>query len=162
MSSPENNIRVGIADNALVASFLTADAPRVWRTDLTQLLTAALEVQNTQGKYLLVMKRSNAPVEEIATFSAKEDAIKALQLITDALLNGKGTSAKTKFCGFKKFLKMLLGTIITLFVLSVVLSFISFTLHKHPATEGSANSTQAPAAQVTTGVPTPADEILGK
>lgn len=158
MSSSENNIRVGIAGNALVASFLTAEAPRVWRTDLGQLLTAALEVQTNQGKYTLVMKRSDAPAEEIATFSTKEEAVKAMQLITDALLEGNDVSAHKK-CGWpKKLLKILMKVIAGLCVFIVLLNIIMVLSHKSGSRPD--NYTKAPAVQ--TGVPAPADEILGK
>lgn len=158
MSSSENNMRVGIAGNALVVSFLTASPPRMWRTDMAQLLTAALEVQDNQGKHTLVMKRSGAAVEEIGTFAIKEDAVKALQLITEALLSGKDASSSATAGWFKKSLKILLKVIGGLFVLFITLNILGFILFGRHHTEG--NFTKIPTAQ--TGVPAPADEILGK
>ena len=160
MPSSENNIRVGIAGGALVVSFLAADAPRVWRTDIGQLLNAALEVQSNQGKYTLVMKRSSAPVEEIGTFTSKEDAVKALQMITDALLEGKSCSTQKKCGWFKKLLKILWRVISTLCVLFVLFGIFMNLANKHmPASSIEGNSTKAPAT-APSGVPTPADEIL--
>ena len=162
MSSSENNIRVGIAGNALVVSFLAADAPRVWRTDMGQLLNAALEVQNNQGKYTLVMKRNGAPDEEIGTFNSKEDAVKALQMITNALLDGKSCSPQKKCGWFKKMLKILWGIVSTLCVLFVLFGIFMHLANRHvPASSIESSSTKAPTS-APSGVPTPADEILGK
>lgn len=155
MSSPDNNMRVGIANNALVVSFLTAEAPRVWRTDMGQLLNAALEVQDSQGKHTLVMKRSGAPVEEIGTFFLKEDAIKALQLITDALLMGKGnsTSSGAASVWLKKSLKILLKIVGVLIALFIVLNIVGAIIFRHGPPVDS---------NYAKGVPAPADQILGK
>ena len=152
MSSSKNTIRAGIVDNALVVSFTSAEAPRVWRADMSQFLTAALEIQELQGKFSVVIKRSGAPIEEIGVFPDKKSAVEALQLITEALLQGK-EAARPKSCGwFKKLLKYLL---ITLFVL-----FLAINLLGRYMAPGQNNSIKAPAAQ--TGVPTPADNVIGK
>lgn len=167
MSSSKSSIRAGIVDNALVVSFLAADAPRVWRADMGQLLTAALEVQDNQGKSILVMKRSGTPAEEIVTFSSKKDAVDALQVITEALLQGTGqgtgrctTTQPQKSCGwFKKTLKFVMGAIVGLCVFVVALNIIVSLSGRHPAPRQS-NAEKLPAVQ--TGVPTPADNIIGK
>ena len=150
-----SKIRAGIADNALVVSLLTADAPRMWRADLSQLLTAALEVQDNQGKYTLVMKRAGS-VEEIGTFSNKDDAVEALQVITDTLLHGNTVApAHKKSCSWFKTLVKVVGWII-----AVVFALLVLLLIVHPAPPAGYSRTSAPAVQ--TGVPTPADQILGK
>ncbi len=156
MSSSKGNIRAGIVDNALVVSFLAADTPRVWRTDMGQFLTAALEIQDNQGKSSLVMKRSGAPAEDICTFSSdKKSAVEALQVITDTLLQGTGTAQPVKSCGwFKKTLKFLLTAVFVLFLFFVLVNI--FGKHTVPGQ----SSSRAPAVQ--TGVPAPADEIIGK
>jgi hypothetical protein len=154
MSPSKSNIRAGIADNALVVSFLAAEAPRVWRAEMGQLATAALEVQENQGKFSLVMKRSGAPVEEIGTFTGKKEAVEALQLITEALLQGTGITQTEKSGGwFKKLLKFLLTAVIALFLLVALVNIFG----RH-APSGQSSYTKAPPA----GVPAPADEILGK
>jgi len=160
--SSENNIRVGIAGNALVVSFLSAEAPRMWRTDLAQLLTAALEVQDNQGKYTLVMKRGGAPTDEIATFARKDDAVKGLQLITETLLGGQETAASPskKASLPKRILKLLLRIFSWFCMFVVVLNFIMVISSRHLSHSAGDNFTKVPAAQ--TGVPTPADDLLGK
>jgi hypothetical protein len=157
---PSSKIRAGIADNALVVSLFTADVPRIWRADLSQLLTAALEVQDNQGKYTLVMKRGGAAAEDIGTFSNKDDAIEALQVITDTLLHGNGNgisvapSPKKSGGWFKKLLKVVGCIIAVVFVLLVFLSIFG------PRPPAGYSRTSTPPVQ--TGVPTPADQILGK
>ena len=154
-SSSKGNVRAGIVDNALIVSFLSAEAPRVWRTDMGQFQNAALEVQENQGKFSLVMKRSGAAVEEIGTFTDKKSAAEALQLITEALLQGK-EAPQTKTCGwFKKTLKFILSVLFVLVVLIVLVNI--FGRHLPPGQNGPA---KAPAVQ--TGIPTPADDIIGK
>jgi hypothetical protein len=172
MSSSKNSIRAGIVDNALVVSFMAADAPRVWRADMGQLLTAALEVQDNQGKSTLVMKRSGAPAEEIVTFSSKKDAIDALQVITEVLLQGTGqgtgqatgactASQPQKSCGwFKKILKFILGIVVAFCVFIVVMNLFFHVAGIHPPSH-QAGPAKAPAS-APTGVPTPADSIIGK
>jgi hypothetical protein len=156
MSSSRNNMRAGIVDNALIVSFPAADAPRVWRTDMGQFLTAALEIQDHQGKFSLVMKRSGAPVEEIVTFTGKKDAVDALQLITDALLQGKEIPQAKKSGGwFKKLMKFILTIVVLLFALATLANIVS----KHRTIQMDHAGTP-PALQ--TGVPAPADDIIGK
>ncbi len=157
MSSSKNSIRAGIVDNALVVSFLSADAPRVWRTDMTQFLNAAIEVQESQGKFSLVMKRSNAAAEEIGTFTDKKSAVEALQVLTDLLLQGQGSSQPKKCGWFKKLLKFVLYLAAAFFLF---LAFLSFA--HHSAGQGSPGKTPAAQTGVPTGVPTPADNIIGK
>jgi len=155
MASTQNSIQAGISNGALVVSFLSADQPRIWRAELSRFNDATLEVQGSK----LVLKRGDA-AEEVGSFASKEEAVTALQAVTDALLGGTGASATT--CSTKKkcgWLKKLFKAVLVLAALFIALLVTLSLLHTAPSSSAGGN---APAANVQSGVPLPADTVFGK
>ena len=152
-SSAKNAIKANLVDNALVVSSLSGKEPRVWRIDMGQFLSAALQIEEKQGEFSLMIKPGNGAAEEIGVFSDRKKAHEALQLVTDALLRGRENQPHSKAgCWFRKILKFALLLLVVLAVLVV------WGKAHRPVNQN--DVVNAPAVQ--TGVPTPADQMFGK
>lgn len=161
--SSKNVIKSSIVDNALVVSFPSAKEPRVWRLDMNQFLSAAVQIEENQGAFSLVIKPGNAQPEEIGVFPDRKKAVEALESITGAMLQGNVTQPVVPKTGgwFKKLLKFLL---LLLIVVAAIIIFGKTRPHVNQGdtVEAPAVQSDAPAPAVQTGVPTPADQMLGK
>lgn len=76
-----------VVDTALIASFMNAEPPKVWRVDMAKLNTATLELRNDASLYRLFMI-SPSGEEEVALFKSREDGTAALQSVMNAMLGG--------------------------------------------------------------------------
>ena len=142
---------LGIADGAPIASFLSGDQPRVWRTELSHFNGATMEVQGNK----LVLKRGDA-AEDVGTFADKQEAVSALQAVTDALLGGNGSASSS--CGAKKkcgWVKNLFKGILWIFGLLVLVVIGLTVFGQRPNGAGSA------AGNLQSGVPLSADSVFG-
>lgn len=151
----KSNIKANIVDNALVVSFQSGKEPRVWRMDMGQFLSTALEVKESQGKFTLVIKPGSGSAEEIGAFSDRKDAVEVLESITETMMRGRETHAAPKTGGaIGRFFKFVFKLV--LFVL-IALAVIIFFL---PRPQVNVGDTVTPRVQ--TGVPVPADQALGE
>jgi hypothetical protein len=150
---PSSSITAVLADNALVVSFLSGDAPRVWRIDMKQFMSAALQIEENQGRFILTMKSGSGHAEEIGVFTDRKKAVEALETITEALLMGKAAvPAKKSGVWGKRILKTVLVVLVLLVAITV--------FGKHRMQTMPRDAAEVPPAQ--SGVPLPADQILGK
>lgn len=74
-----------VVDQALVASFMNAEPPKVWRADMAKLNTATLELRSDAGRFRLVMI-AQAGEEDVAVFNSRDDGTAALQAVMQAML----------------------------------------------------------------------------
>lgn len=160
-SSKKNSIQAVVSGDALVVSFLSADTPRVWRGEFGQFLTSFVDIQEAQGKFNLVMRRGNGSVEEICSFKTKEAAEQALAVVSDALLNG----GSGKACSSRKkggWLKRIFKFILFLLVLFFAVTYANARYHFVQRADTSAPTATDSGKPIQPGVPTNADDILGK
>lgn len=159
--SPQVEARV--TGNALVVSFTGGNMPKVWRADMAQISTSALELKESAGKIALVMKTPHSE-EEVFLFSDREEAVAGLKVITHALfaqeqavprVSGQGHAAPKRGV-FAKVMKVALYVFLA-FVAFNILSF--FLMSRATNTVKEIATTPPP---VKTGVPMPAEDMFSK
>ncbi len=161
-AAPQIDARV--VDQALVASFMNAEPPKVWRADMKKLTTATLELRNDNGKYRLVMIAQSGE-EEVASFTDRDSGTAALQAVMNAMLAPSSTSAAIpvqqveKKGGFFRTLAKIILVLIAIFVALVVVG--GFLVNqKGVQMLDSMNLDRAGVARE--GAPTTADDYFGK
>ncbi len=161
-AAPQIDARV--VDQALVASFMNAEPPKVWRADMKKLTTATLELRNDNGKYRLVMIAQSGE-EEVASFTDRDSGTAALQAVMNAMLAPSSTSAAIpvqqaeKKGGFFRTLAKIVLVLIAIFVALVVVG--GFLVNqKGVQMLDSMNLDRAGIARE--GAPTTADDYFGK
>ncbi len=153
-----------VIGDALVLDLGTADTRSVWRCSMEKLAHAGFGVKVKNKKHLLVITTSEKE-EEIAAFSAKEEAEKALGIITDAFMAHR--SSKDPRAPFYKRAWFYI-------LLFLILMFVFFSFGKPPRDAEIQTRADAPRGSVTQprqqggqqmpvrpGVPVPADQIFG-
>jgi hypothetical protein len=79
-----------VVDGALILSLPDAISPVVWRMDLTSVKSSALEVRdNKDGTFMLTLKTPRDDVTNIAPFTEKAVAVRALMAVSYALEHGQ-------------------------------------------------------------------------
>lgn len=161
-AAPQIDARV--VDQALVASFMNAEPPKVWRADMKKLTTATLELRNDNGKYRLVMIAQSGE-EEVASFTDRDSGTAALQAVMNAMLAPSSASAAIpvqraeKKGGFFRTLAKIVLVLVAIFVVLVVVG--GFLLNqKGVQMLDSMNLDRAGVARE--GAPTTADDYFGK
>ncbi len=159
-----SQIDARVVDQALVASFMNAEPPKVWRADMKKLTTATLELRNDNGKYRLVMIAQSGE-EEVASFTDRDSGTAALQAVMQAMLSPGSSSAATtpvqekKKGGFFRTLLKVVLWMIAIFVAMVVAGGLLFS-QKTGQMMSSMQLDRAGIAQE--GAPTTADDYFGK
>ncbi len=160
MSNKAKQTEVKIIEGALVASFMGAVPPSVWRVDLGRVDSASFELGSEGGKTTLYMRGAGNVRESIAAFNDTEQAQQALGAISKAIFKGGGSSCPVSSGGLGRKIVWAASIILIIFL------FLMMSIGgRHRATpEGSApsqasSSQQAPAPRA--GVPLPADEVFG-
>ena len=74
-----------VTGNALILTLPDAIAPVVWRFDLSQVRSSALEVRETDGKFVLVIKTPRSDTHDVAVFADRAGAVRALMAASRAL-----------------------------------------------------------------------------
>ena len=88
-----------IVDGILVISLPDAINPIVWQMELGQSKASALEVRaGADGTHILTLKTPRQDVQDIAAFTNRDQAVKALMTVSSALENGNGQTAKSSSC----------------------------------------------------------------
>ena len=81
-----------VVDGSLILTLPNAINPVVWRMELGNVKTSALEVRNSSdGYYNLILKTPKGDVHDIAPFENKEAAVSALIKVSNALKNAPKT-----------------------------------------------------------------------
>lgn len=155
-----------VVDGAMIASFMGAEPPKVWRADMKNLSTATFEMQEADGLFQIVMK-SGAEQENIAAFATRDGATHALQALMGAMMSPSGTAVGTaasvsagekKSSGFVRFLKGLLKLAVWIGGLLIIFALLSMLL----APRLSRMLSDPGITKVQQGAPIPADELFGE
>lgn len=151
-----------VVDQALIASFMNAEPPKVWRADMAKLTTATLELRSEEGRFRLVMISASGE-EEVASFNSRDEGTAALQAVMQAMVAPVGAAAvaaapvppKSGF--FAKLLKFFLW-LVAIVVTLVIVSGLLFSKRMMQVVSVVDN---APSAVVREGAPTSADDFFG-
>lgn len=160
-----------VVDGKLILSFPSALTPVVWQMDLSTAKASALEVQEKNGGYALVLKTPKGENLDIAPFDDRSKAVQGLMAASNALENAYGhihPANSNKSDGYKtSYRKQKKGHLLPV-IMSVLAVFLLFLLW-------SAASLQAPQqyqqtsnlvesgnndAATSSGVPVSADDFL--
>lgn len=77
-----------IVDGVLILTLPDAQSPVVWQMELGQTKSSALEVREEQDRgFILILKTPRQDVQEIATYAARDAAVRALVTVSQALQN---------------------------------------------------------------------------
>ena len=167
MAADKNKTDARVVDGTLVASFMGAEPPKVWRADMKNLATVALELQQKDSQYLLIMK-NGGNAETIAHFNDRDAGTDALVALNDAMTGPVITTATAAAAPagggafgrfFKKLLKLVLWLVGIVVVIVIVTSLISPLLPRIIGIGGDAGMRVNP---VKTGAPVSADELFGE
>ncbi len=165
MAADKNKTDARIVDGTLVASFMGAEPPKVWRADMKNLATVALELQQKDSQYLLVMK-NGGNAEIIASFNDRDSGTDALIALNDAMTGPVTTTATAAPAGggafgrfFKKLLKLVLWLVGIVVVIVIITSLISPLL---PRIMGIGGDAGVRVNAVKSGAPVSADELFGE
>ncbi|MDP2205321.1 MAG: hypothetical protein Q8K65_03355 [Alphaproteobacteria bacterium] len=160
-----------VVDQALVASFMNAEPPKVWRADMAKLNTATLELRSDAGRFRLVMITQGGE-EDVALFTTRDDGTAALQAVMHAMMGPPSTSAPAavtsgaaaapaaapvKKGGFFKWLLKLFLWLVAIFVTLMILAGL-FLSDKTGQLISAINPGDAPI--VAPGTAVPADEFF--
>lgn len=79
-----------VVDGKLILSFPSALTPVVWQMDLSTAKASALEVQEKNGGYALILKTPKGENLDIAPFDDRTKAVQGLMAASNALENAYG------------------------------------------------------------------------
>lgn len=164
------NVDVKIIDGALVVSCLSTGEEKVWRAQMKSLATVAFELRQQRDRTVMIMKHEGGREEEITSFEEHRKAEAALRKVAQALMT---PDAPPRGGWLKKTFIVLLLLFIAIFVWTKmdgndVNAPRSSSMRAVPRTAAPVAPQQesletAPAPpSVPTGVPVPAEELLGK
>lgn len=160
-----SQIDARVVDQALVASFMNAEPPKVWRADMNKLTTATLELRSEEGRYRLVMI-SPTGEEDVASFNDRESGTAALQAVMQAMLSpASSTVTATPVAAPKKkggFFRTLLKVILWMVALFVTLVVIGGLLFSQKGAQMITSMDLERAGVAREGAPTTADDYFGK
>lgn len=172
--SPTHKSTGKVVDGKLILSFPGALRPVVWQMDFAHVKASALEVQEKENIFALVLKTPKGENVEIAPFDTKDEAVKGLLVASKALegAQGKirltapataGTSQPQPMAGTPAEDKKSGGWIAPVLgvLMLVILLFIWGTMSPQvPASLSSADGTTAGTNTDAVGVPLSADDFL--
>jgi hypothetical protein len=161
----KTSVDARIVDGAMIASFMGAEPPKVWRADMKSLATSTFEMKEDAGAFHVVM-RAGDQAETIAAFPSRDGATDALQALMTAMLTPVGTTAAAagadtapKKSFFKRFLRFVFKLALWLFGIAFIL-WLTVMLFG-PKIVGMAMKDPG-VTKVQQGTPVPADELFGQ
>ncbi len=83
-----NKPKSAVRNGTLTLCLTNAATPVVWRLDMRQVSASALEIRKSEDKeapFTLVLKSPKADIHDIARFTKREDALKALKSVMRAI-----------------------------------------------------------------------------
>jgi len=163
-----------VVDGTLILSLPDAASPVVWRMDLGQVRSSAIEVRDSaDGLYLLTLKTPKDDVHTIAPFHSRAAAVKALMAISRAMEQAHGQlrplqAAHTDSAGSAPFYKIRSQMTPGKWIVSILAIIAIYTLYTMTNNRGvqTASFPSAPGPVVTApaqdglGVPVSADNFL--
>ena len=155
-----------IVDGTMIASFMGAEPPKLWRADMNSISSATFEMQEIKGVFHVVM-RTGDKIEEIAAFSDKDGATDALQALMTAMLTpASATTAaaaavaeKPKRGFFSRLLRFLLKLALWLFAVAFVLWLVMMAFGPKIISLAMKDPGMT---RVQQGTPVSADELFGE
>lgn len=170
-----------VVDGTLILSAPDAVSPVVWRWDLAQVASSALEIKESKDNgYILALKTPKGEVCEVAPFDNRDKAMVALMAVSRAMEGAQGhikaanstpksasTAEKVVVAAPEKQKNELVQWLIAIFgVLGIVaLFFYLMTVSPETASTGYVSSSSsvngAANPKESTGVPVSADDFLG-
>lgn len=160
-----SQIDARVVDQALVASFMNAEPPKVWRADMKKLTTATLELRNDDGKYRLVMIAQSGE-EEVASFTDRDSGTAALQAVMQAMLTPGTSSAATSAVATDKkkggFFRTMLKVVLWMVAIFVAMVVAGGLLFSQKVGENLSTMQLDRAGIAQEGAPTTADDYFGK
>ena len=161
-AAPQIDARV--VDQALVASFMNAEPPKVWRADMKKLTTATLELRSDDGRYRLVMIAQSGE-EEVASFTDRDSGTAALQAVMNAMLSPSATSAAVPAPQEKKkggFFRTLLKVVLWVAAIFVAMIVAGGLLLSQKGAQMMSTMEFDRGGIAREGAPTTADDYFGK
>ena len=170
-----------IVDGTLILSLPDAAVPTVWRLELGETASSALEIrEGKNGGFILVLKTAEGTINEIAPFDRRAKAVNALMAASRALSHAHGQLRPASRNlpvplpgGYAEYAPAnrpparrasWLGRIVgILILLALVLVFINLGPRRAfdiSSLQGTASENRASAPANPAGVPVPADEFL--
>ena len=170
-----------IIDGTLILTLPDAIKPVVWQMQLGQTKSSALEVRDMpDGNWMLILKTPRMDVMEIAPFSNKDAAVRALLAVSRAMEKAHGQlgsgngpypvpavvpgrySSECRRGGWLcRLMKFILYTFMTLFILLILGVGVLWLTHSGSTQDQATTILQAPApAEAPVGSPIPADQFL--
>ncbi|PJB69988.1 MAG: hypothetical protein CO093_09095 [Alphaproteobacteria bacterium CG_4_9_14_3_um_filter_47_13] len=164
-----------ITNNTLILSLPDAMSPVVWRMDLEEMKSAAFEIEQEDGHYILQMKTPKNDPRKIAPFENRASAMKALMAASHAMEQAQSTMASARIASHHPLSmaaapsakKGKTGQIIMALIGVIILGGLLFILTQTgPQKSGISSSTGISRTQTQSGesenvgVPQSADEFL--
>lgn len=150
-----------VVGNALVVSFQSVDVQKTWRADMAGLASASLELQGEGTKHSVVLKKADAQ-ENIATFSDRESAVYALNVITSAMLKGDTQQVAAQGGRAMIIVTKLFKLAVALVLLMTLYAFLApALLGPSVITKNTPRGTER-VGQLKPGEAVPADQLFGK
>lgn len=164
-----------VVDGNLILTLPDALNPVIWRMELGNVKSSALEIRSNDNLFVLALKTPKGDVHDIAPFENRERALHALMQVSDALGKAGGkmgspsatpaypaqtlyaapTDTKSSGAGYK-WLAALGAVIVLIFLFSYVSG-----LSPEPQVLGTVTDSSMPSAnQGESGVPLSADDVL--
>lgn len=172
-----------VVDGNLIISLPDALNPIVWRMELGSVKASALEIRPhaNDGTFILSLKTAKGDVHEIAPFTSREIAVRALMRVSNALQGASGKMTAPSFTGpgvstaqempsrpaiygasgasALKWIVALVGVIIVIFLFAQMSNMAKqYAAGSDSGGQAATNTTGAPTGE--TGVPQSADDAL--
>lgn len=163
-----------VVDGTLILSLPDAITPVVWRMDMGHAKASALEVRNNDNKtFTLILKTPRGDVNDIATFSARTQAVHALLAVSRAMEQAHGhirpaqaavaNDAPVPAAGKGKG-KVLTSIIAIVLLIGLIVLFVGMGPRTVPISDDAGNQVSATAApggeQPRAGVAMSAEDFL--
>lgn len=135
--------RAEVVDGSLIVSLPAAEKPCVWKMDMARVHSAALEIREENGVFILGVKGAKGDVTDIAPFAKKKTADAALVAITRAMMKKSG----------HRWVK------ISLILLGILVLFSLFS--RGSSHNGNSTAPVSASRNIEHGKPLAADEVFG-
>jgi hypothetical protein len=166
-----------VVDGSLILSLPDAVSPVVWRMELGSVKSSALEVREKGDLFVLTLKTPKGDVSEVAPFTERGRALRALMAVSSAMENahgeirgqaandetGEAVAPVRRRKSKGNFTAGLIGVaVLAVLVFALMRLTPSAPLQMQASEPGEASSVNGQANTEATGVPLSADDYLLK
>ena len=159
-----------VVDGKLILSFPGAIKPIIWQMDLSKAKASALEIQEKNGGYVLVLKTVKGETTDIAPFDERAKALDGLMAASRALSSAHGKihrltdnearGAQSVYPKKKSRLVPILLSLFVVFALLWILSAVSYQIPQGYNNASLPSQQSANSAAQSSGVAVSADDFL--